>query len=130
MIVLSRKKNDSIIIGDSIRVLVVEIGEDMVRLGIDAPREVPVHRREVYEALHGNPTRQTRVRVTLEPEHVQLVDRIRDVMRRRSGIAPSRDEVIAGLLDGVADQEPELAGVAGIEELKQVVFAAASEARV
>jgi carbon storage regulator len=51
MLVLSRKKDESIIINDHIRVTVVEIRGDKVRLGIDAPKEVSVHRREVYEAI-------------------------------------------------------------------------------
>ena len=51
MLVLSRKKNESIIINDDITIVVVEIRGDKVRLGIDAPKEVPVHRNEVYEAI-------------------------------------------------------------------------------
>jgi carbon storage regulator len=51
MLVLSRKKNESIIINDDIVVTVVEIRANKVRLGIEAPREVPVHRREVYDAI-------------------------------------------------------------------------------
>lgn len=51
MLVLSRKKNESIIINDHITVTVVEIRGDKVRLGIDAPKDVTVHRREVYEAI-------------------------------------------------------------------------------
>ena len=51
MLVLSRKKNESIIINDNITVTVVEIRGDKVRLGIDAPKDVSVHRREVYEAI-------------------------------------------------------------------------------
>ena len=51
MLVLSRKKNESIIINDDITIVVVEIRGDKVRLGIDAPKEIPVHRNEVYEAL-------------------------------------------------------------------------------
>jgi len=51
MLVLSRKKDESIIINDHIRVTVVEIRGDKVRLGIDAPKDVSVHRREVYEAI-------------------------------------------------------------------------------
>lgn len=51
MLVLSRKKNESIIINDDIVVMVVEIRRDRVRLGIEAPKEVAVHRREVYEAI-------------------------------------------------------------------------------
>ncbi len=53
MLVLSRKKNESIVINTDITVTVVEIRGDKVRLGIVAPKEVPVHRQEVYEAIHG-----------------------------------------------------------------------------
>ena len=51
MLVLSRKKNESIIINDNITVTVIEIRGDKVRLGIEAPKHVTVHRREVYEAI-------------------------------------------------------------------------------
>ncbi len=51
MLVLSRKKNESIIISDHITVTVVEIRGDKVRLGIEAPKDVTVHRREIYEAI-------------------------------------------------------------------------------
>lgn len=54
MLVLSRKKNESIVINDDITIIVVEIHGDKVRLGIEAPKEVPVHRREVYDAIHRN----------------------------------------------------------------------------
>jgi carbon storage regulator len=53
MLVLSRKKNESIVIDSKITITVVEIRGDKVRLGIVAPRDVPVHRQEVYEAIHG-----------------------------------------------------------------------------
>ena len=51
MLVVSRKKNESILINDVIEVVVVEIRGDKVRLGIVTPRDVPVHRREVFDAL-------------------------------------------------------------------------------
>ena len=51
MLVLSRKKNESIIIDQDIRITVVEIRGDKVRLGIEAPKEVPVHRSEIYAAI-------------------------------------------------------------------------------
>jgi carbon storage regulator len=51
MLVLSRKLNESIMIADNVRIVVVEIRGDKVRLGIEAPKEVSVHRREVYDAL-------------------------------------------------------------------------------
>jgi len=51
MLVLSRKKNESIVINNDITIVVVEIRGDKVRLGVEAPKEVPVHRREVYDAI-------------------------------------------------------------------------------
>ena len=51
MLVLSRKKDEKIIIGDNITVMVIEIRGDKVRLGIEAPKEVTVHRQEVYDAI-------------------------------------------------------------------------------
>jgi carbon storage regulator len=51
MLVLSRKKGEEIIIGRDVVITVVDIQEDRVRIGISAPKEVPVHRREVFEAI-------------------------------------------------------------------------------
>ncbi len=58
MLVLSRKKNESIIINNEITIVVVEIRGDKVRLGVEAPREVPVHRREVFDAIQRNSEEQ------------------------------------------------------------------------
>jgi carbon storage regulator len=55
MLVLSRKKNESIVVGGNIKITVIEIAPGKVRLGVEAPRDVPVHRLEVYEAIHGKP---------------------------------------------------------------------------
>ena len=51
MLVLTRKTNESIVINNNITVMVVEIRGDKVRLGIVAPKEVPVHRQEVYDKI-------------------------------------------------------------------------------
>ena len=51
MLVLSRQRDESIMIGDNIVVTIVDIRGDKVRLGINAPSEIPVHRQEVYEAI-------------------------------------------------------------------------------
>jgi carbon storage regulator len=51
MLVLSRQRDQSIMIGDNIVVTIVDIRGDKVRLGIQAPSEIPVHREEVYEAI-------------------------------------------------------------------------------
>ena len=71
MLVLSRKKNESIVINNDIIVTVVEIRGDKVRLGIVAPKEVPVHREEVYEAIHGvkHPASQPAATVKSDDAH-------------------------------------------------------------
>jgi carbon storage regulator len=51
MLVLSRKKGESIVIGDDITIVVIEVRGDKVRLGVEAPKEVPVHRQEVFDAI-------------------------------------------------------------------------------
>ena len=51
MLVLSRKINQSIMIGDNVRIVVVAVDRDQVKLGIEAPRDVPVHRSEIYEEI-------------------------------------------------------------------------------
>lgn len=51
MLVLSRKRDESIMIGDDIIITIVDIRGDKVRLGVEAPQDVPVHRQEVYEAI-------------------------------------------------------------------------------
>ena len=51
MLVLSRKINQSIMIGDDVRIVIVAVDRDQVKLGIEAPRSVPVHRSEVYDEI-------------------------------------------------------------------------------
>jgi carbon storage regulator len=51
MLVLSRKKNEKIVINETITITVVDVRGDKVRLGIDAPREIPIHRSEVHDAI-------------------------------------------------------------------------------
>lgn len=71
MLVLSRKKNESIVINDDITIVVVEIRGDKVRLGVEAPREVPVHRREVFDAIRRNEAAATDERLVDAPAHVE-----------------------------------------------------------
>lgn len=61
MLVLSRQRDESIIIGDNIVVTIVDIRGDKVRLGIQAPTEIPVHRREVFEAIQRENMQASRV---------------------------------------------------------------------
>ncbi|MDR1477421.1 MAG: carbon storage regulator CsrA [Planctomycetaceae bacterium] len=54
MLVLSRKRNESVVINDDITVVIVDVRGDKVRLGIDAPKNVPVHRKEIYDAIRNS----------------------------------------------------------------------------
>jgi carbon storage regulator len=51
MLVLSRKMNESVVINDNITIVVVEIRGDKVRLGIEAPKDITVHRKEIHDAI-------------------------------------------------------------------------------
>ena len=64
MLVLSRQKDETIIIGDDIEITVVDIRGDKVRLGVSAPKEISVHRKEVYDAIR----RENREAAQVKPE--------------------------------------------------------------
>lgn len=68
MLVLSRKKDEKIVIGDNISIMVVEIRGDKVRLGIEAAREISVHRREVYDAIKRKESDETEPVTAVTPE--------------------------------------------------------------
>ena len=51
MLVLSRRKNESIVIGDNIEVVIADIRGNKVRLGISAPSDITVHRKEIYQTI-------------------------------------------------------------------------------
>ena len=51
MLVLSRQKDESIVIGDDVEITIVDVRGDKVRLGINAPRSISVHRKEIYDAI-------------------------------------------------------------------------------
>jgi len=71
MLVLSRTRDESIIIGDNVVVTVVDVRGDKVKLGIEAPQDVTVHRREVYEAIR----RENQQAAKLRPEDVRGLSR-------------------------------------------------------
>src|SRR6476659_9704033 len=72
MLVLSRQRDETIMIGDDIEVTVVDIRGDKVRLGINAPKEISVHRKEVYEAIR----RENREAAQVKPEDLSGLGKI------------------------------------------------------
>jgi len=72
MLVLSRQRDETIMIGDDIEVTVVDIRGDKVRLGITAPREISVHRKEVYEAIR----RENRAAAQVKPEDLSGIGKL------------------------------------------------------
>lgn len=67
MLVLSRQRDETIMIGDEIEITVVDIRGDKVRLGINAPKEISVHRKEVYEAIKRENREAAQVKATGQP---------------------------------------------------------------
>jgi carbon storage regulator len=72
MLVLSRQRDETIMIGDDIEVTVVDIRGDKVRLGINAPKEISVHRKEVYDAIR----RENRAAAMVKPEDLSGLGKI------------------------------------------------------
>jgi carbon storage regulator len=72
MLVLSRQRDETIMIGDNIEVTVVDIRGDKVRLGINAPKEISVHRKEVYDAIR----RENRAAAQVKPEDLSGLGKI------------------------------------------------------
>ena len=81
MLVLSRQRDETIMIGDEIEITVVDIRGDKVRLGINAPRRVEVHRKEVYEAIR----RENTDAANIEVAEIQAA---RDNIKPRAANAP------------------------------------------
>jgi carbon storage regulator len=69
MLVLSRQRDESIMVGDNVQITIVDIRGDKVRLGIVAPAEIPVHRKEVYDAIQ----RENRKAAEVSTEDVPVV---------------------------------------------------------
>ena len=72
MLVLSRQRDETIMIGDDIEVTVVDIRGDKVRLGINAPKEISVHRTEVYDAIR----RENRAAAQVKPEDLSGIGKV------------------------------------------------------
>jgi carbon storage regulator len=84
MLVLSRQRDETIMIGDDIEVTVVDIRGDKVRLGINAPKEISVHRKEVYDAIR----RENRAAAQVKPEDLSGLGKIGP----KGGANPDKDQ--------------------------------------
>ena len=119
MMILSRKKNEGLVINNNITVTVVEIREDKVRLGLVCPRDVPVHRQEVYDAIHGRPTdsfptapaEPPPVPRPVAPPTVQLaerqgiwLDRLAAALKARTGMVVDRSVLVQAILDAAMQE--------------------------
>jgi len=121
MLVLSRKKNESIVIDDDVWVTVVEIRGDKVRLAVVHPKGVYVHRQEVYEAIHGGtrsnkketqspPVESDREQqapaphqgtIVLTDRHAAFVDRVAAAWQHATGAPVTRGMALERILDAV-----------------------------
>ena len=114
MLVMSRKKDESLVIHDDITVTVIEIRGDKVRLGIEVPRHMSVHRREVYEAImaqsdgRSSRTSAPPTTITLTETQVALLERIRTSIGLSGGPEPTLEEALGMLLDAVEEAEEHL----------------------
>lgn len=68
MLVLSRQRDESIMIGDDVEIIIVDVRGDKVRLGITAPKNIPVHRREIYDAIQREKSEKKESQEPQEPQ--------------------------------------------------------------
>ena len=85
MLVLSRQKDQTIMIGDLIEITIVDIRGDKVRLGINAPTAIPVHRKEVYEAIRS----ENRAAANVAVSDVALLE---SIVKEAAGLKPQTTE--------------------------------------
>lgn len=140
MLVMTRKRDESILVDRNIEITVVEIRGDKVRLGVSAPKEVPVHRREVYETIHGIDASAAALReataahrraeaeeaslVALAQPELALLDRLREAIRDQSGAAPRREQALRAILAAIDDASEAIGRPPTLEHLQESIAAA------
>jgi carbon storage regulator len=134
MLVMTRRRDESILVNRDIEITVVEIRGDKVRLGITAPKEVPVHRREVFEAIHGlheylpspianadrAPDAEADGAYSLElpRDQAALLDRLCSSWGAPSGVVLRRDQALGAILSAICEAEETLGEPVTLECLK------------
>jgi carbon storage regulator len=83
MLVLSRQRDESIMIGDDVEITIVDVRGDKVRLGITAPKHIPVHRREIYDAIQREKAQKAEAEVHANPEN-EVAEKPEEAARRKS----------------------------------------------
>jgi len=142
MLVMTRKRDESILVDRNIEITVVEIRGDKVRLGVSAPKEVPVHRREVYESIHGiaagfsegshaatapqsaGRESEAPALVAVEANQLAMLDRLRQAIRDESGESPRRDETLGAILGAFDEARDAIGRPFSLEQLQASIAAA------
>ena len=145
MLVMTRKRDESILVDGNIEITVVEIRGDKVRLGVRAPKEVPVHRREVYEAILGGfeslanaspadaalaprkSATEEAALVWVSAPQLALLDRLRQSIRDESGAAPRREQALGAILAALDEAQDALGNPPTLENLRASIVAAIKE---
>ncbi|MFB0525139.1 MAG: carbon storage regulator CsrA [Phycisphaerae bacterium] len=91
MLVLSRQRDESIMIGDDVKVTIVDVRGDKVRLGIEAPKRIPVHRMEIYEAIQ----REKKEKEAQEQPEKQLQEQADNAAQKEPEKEPQQPEKVA-----------------------------------
>ncbi len=90
MLVLSRQRDETIMIGDNVQITIVDIRGDKVRIGISAPPDIPVHRKEVYESIQKENQASAQANGT-SPRKVESLAREKREKQKDSGNGPEHD---------------------------------------
>lgn len=135
MLVMTRRRDESILVDRHIEITVVEIRGDKVRLGITAPKEVPVHRREVFEAIHGADALDNAPcasasdmasageadkssSIDLPRSLLALLDRLCNSIGAHCGVAPRREQTLAAILAAIHEAEESVGEPLTLEQLR------------
>jgi len=84
MLVLSRQRDESIMIGDDVEITIVDVRGDKVRLGITAPKSIPVHRREIYDAIQREKAQKAAAEVHAGPGSEAPADKPEEPVHKKN----------------------------------------------